>query len=335
MDSKGRKTAVLFCMAAFWCILPLGSDVRGDCSQQNASGMSNAGVISGTGAGTAGSQVALGASTTGRTAAASTIASSVAATTVEVHTAAASLATTSVAPPAWASATSTVKPTTTGQQQGPTSSPSRLDSVPGAPASQDASTVYDPRSDPNLRNGGKPVDTDKVGPLAGTFQESQWKPLDTRTQNIQDQPPPQPQPPEYLSATTFAVTTTVAATAATPTSMPPSGTGTGGLSDVTVNSQTITISVWDHGTVDNDIVNIMLNGAVIPGGAGVVLAKSPKVFTLALNPGKNVIAIYAVNEGKVPPNTASIRISHVTSGKAEQTYSINQQTSAQCSATVQ
>lgn len=99
-----------------------------------------------------------------------------------------------------------------------------------------------------------------------------------------------------------------------------------------VSSQTITVSVWDHGTVDGDIVNITLNGASVAGG--VTLAKAPKTFTLKLNPGSNTISIYAVNEGSVGPNTASIKISHVTSGKAEQTYSINQKTSASFGATV-
>lgn len=116
--------------------------------------------------------------------------------------------------------------------------------------------------------------------------------------------------------------------------LPPKDTGTGGLTDVVVNSQNITISVWDHATVDNDIIDIRLNGKTIPGGGGVVLTKTPKVFNLKLGSGQNIIEIYAVNEGTLSPNTASIKISNVTSGKAEQVYRINQKTSARFSAAV-
>jgi len=217
---------------------------------------------------------------------------------------------------------------------------------------------YDPRKDPGL-GGIKPADTERLTQLTEEFQRQQpgsKPPVTGDGAGTETTPIPQPEaytsPPErdtvcrsyadcpqgQICSNGKCITPTyppTLPTTAAPTSRPPSSAGTGGLSDVTVNSQTITIRVWDHGTVDNDIINIMLNGAVIPGGGGVVLTKSPKVFTLKLNPGKNVIAIYAVNEGKIPPNTASVKISNVTSGKAEQTYSINQKTSAQFAATLQ
>jgi len=86
--------------------------------------------------------------------------------------------------------------------------------------------------------------------------------------------------------------------------------------------------------VDGDTVNILVNGAVIPGGSGVVLAKEPQVFQLELNTGSNQVSIYAVNEGTSPPNTASFRLSNVTQGQSEQTYKIHQGENAAFAATV-
>ncbi|WP_146164741.1 PKD domain-containing protein [Desulfonatronum sp. SC1] len=112
------------------------------------------------------------------------------------------------------------------------------------------------------------------------------------------------------------------------------GASPGGLQDVVVNSRTITLSIWDHGKEDNDIVTIKVNGTPIPGGSNVVLTKQPKTFQLQLNTGRNEISIYAVNEGTQPPNTASFRLSNVTQGEQEQKYRINQNESAAFGATV-
>ena len=120
--------------------------------------------------------------------------------------------------------------------------------------------------------------------------------------------------------------------ARSPVSSP--GTHPGGLKDVVVNSRNITLSIWDHGKEDNDIVTIKVNGAPIPGGSNVVLTKQPKTFQLQLNTGRNEISIYAVNEGTQPPNTASFKLSNVTQGEQEQKYRINQNESAAFGATV-
>ena len=85
---------------------------------------------------------------------------------------------------------------------------------------------YDPRSDPNLPGKGKPADTEKVKGLAGTFQQGQWKPLDSKEKNVKNQPPAQPQSPGYLSSTTTTTTTTVppGGTTTSTTTAPPGGT---------------------------------------------------------------------------------------------------------------
>ena len=49
--------------------------------------------------------------------------------------------------------------------------------------------------------------------------------------------------------------------------------GTGGLSDVTVDQQNITMTFWDHGTEDGDIINIYLNGTLLKGN---IKLKKPK-----------------------------------------------------------
>ncbi|OQX17816.1 MAG: hypothetical protein BWK76_09430 [Desulfobulbaceae bacterium A2] len=196
---------------------------------------------------------------------------------------------------------------------------------------------YNPLNDPALQGKGQGGGSGQVSTKAGDFQKGQWSAQDQqgKTASQAGSPYVTGQSPGYTTpyGATPPTTPTSGSTQQGATTDPNTqGTSTGGLSDVVVSSQTITVSVWDHGTVDGDIVNITLNGATAAGG--VTLAAGPKTFTLNLNPGRNTISIYAVNEGSVPPNTASIKISHVTSGQAEQTYSINQKTSANFAATV-
>ena len=94
--------------------------------------------------------------------------------------------------------------------------------------------------------------------------------------------------------------------------------GTGGLSDVTVDQQNITMTFWDHSVEDGDIINIYLNSTLLRGS--ITLKKSKRSFPVQLNSGKNRFEVQAVNEGTISPNTTSVRISNVTSGKALQIY---------------
>jgi RHS repeat-associated protein len=93
-----------------------------------------------------------------------------------------------------------------------------------------------------------------------------------------------------------------------------------GLSNITVNSETITVTFWDHGQEDGDIIDILLNGKVLRGG--ILLKKAHQSFTVTLTKGKNVFGVRAVNEGKVSPNTATVKFSNVTQGKDVQVYKI-------------
>jgi hypothetical protein len=95
---------------------------------------------------------------------------------------------------------------------------------------------------------------------------------------------------------------------------------TGGLSDVTVGSRRISITLTDDGSlVDGDRVDVYLNGVkvvddhALVGGAGTV-------FPLDLLPGSNELRVTALNEGTSSPNTARMDISGVTVGAASQSW---------------
>lgn len=94
--------------------------------------------------------------------------------------------------------------------------------------------------------------------------------------------------------------------------------GSGNLANVTVSQKNITITVWDHGQEDGDIINMFLNGKLLKGN--ILLTKKKKKFDVLLTSGSNMFEIEAVNEGSVSPNTASVRISHVTQGRSAQVY---------------
>lgn len=95
---------------------------------------------------------------------------------------------------------------------------------------------------------------------------------------------------------------------------------TSGLSDVTVNLNTISVTLTDNGSlVDGDTVTVSLNGEVIADNH--VLAGPPGTeLALTLKSGANTLEIYAVNEGDVSPNTAQLSISSVIEGAAVQEW---------------
>ncbi|HED12882.1 MAG TPA: PASTA domain-containing protein [Gammaproteobacteria bacterium] len=99
---------------------------------------------------------------------------------------------------------------------------------------------------------------------------------------------------------------------------PISATSKGNLSNVSVSQQNVTITFWDNRKEDGDIINIYLNGNLLKGG--LTLTKKKQSFDVRLNPGKNIFEVEAVNEGTDPPNTAAVRISHVTQGRGTQIY---------------
>lgn len=80
----------------------------------------------------------------------------------------------------------------------------------------------------------------------------------------------------------------------------------------------VTISVWDHGQVDGDIISLILNGKVIL--SEYTIKKRKKKVTFVLQPGENTLELIAHNEGRVKPNTATLI---VRSGDAIKEYSLD------------
>jgi len=68
------------------------------------------------------------------------------------------------------------------------------------------------------------------------------------------------------------------------------------------DSDTITIHLYDNGTVDNDSVSVFFNRD--PVIVKQKLSVTPIVVKLVLQPGENEIAMFAENLGDIPPNTA-------------------------------
>lgn len=80
---------------------------------------------------------------------------------------------------------------------------------------------------------------------------------------------------------------------------------------VTVESDKVKIQVYDKNRVDGDIVSIYLNGEVLVENFEVT--KEKKEITITLKTGSNTLVMYALNAGRIPPNTAAIAVN--TKGK--------------------
>lgn len=81
------------------------------------------------------------------------------------------------------------------------------------------------------------------------------------------------------------------------------------LGTVNIKNTNVTISIWDHGQIDGDIVSIYVNGKLfvdqeVLNGPGL-----PITFSTDLEfSGYNYVLLYAHNEGSIPPNTCTISI---------------------------
>lgn len=72
-------------------------------------------------------------------------------------------------------------------------------------------------------------------------------------------------------------------------------------------SEEIVFEIWDGNTVDNDKVNVLLNGNIVL--KDYVLSKAPKQLKMPVGGNElNIISIEALNEGSEPPNTANIKL---------------------------
>jgi len=99
------------------------------------------------------------------------------------------------------------------------------------------------------------------------------------------------------------------------------GSYSGGLSDVTVNSRNITITVYDHEIIDNDQIDLIVNGKTVLNDF--ILGPPPgKTVNVTLDKGENIVSVHADNEGDLTPNTAAIVISNVVSGLPEQVWEL-------------
>ena len=93
------------------------------------------------------------------------------------------------------------------------------------------------------------------------------------------------------------------------------------ISEIVVTQQNVTISVWDHGCEDGDIINLLINGQVYLSNH--VLTNTKKVFNVTLNSGTNYLEIVAVDSGTDCPaqqdrtktrNSAAIHITNAIKG---------------------
>lgn len=84
------------------------------------------------------------------------------------------------------------------------------------------------------------------------------------------------------------------------------------LGCIEINSRTAKIEVWDHGTVDGDVVSIIANGQKIIREQELNGPDNPTVVDYEFgNNGFNYLTLYAHNLGDIPPNTCTVAINDV------------------------
>lgn len=73
---------------------------------------------------------------------------------------------------------------------------------------------------------------------------------------------------------------------------------------ITVDNDSVTVSLYDNGDIDGDSVTLIYNGNIIT--THQLLTAQAKTFVLKVKPGnaKNELVMYAENLGSIPPNTA-------------------------------
>jgi hypothetical protein len=76
--------------------------------------------------------------------------------------------------------------------------------------------------------------------------------------------------------------------------------------EIDSDEETLTIQVYDKGKVDGDRISLYLNGELLL--EDYTVGKIKKELTLHLKPGENYLVMHARNLGRIPPNTAAIRI---------------------------
>jgi len=81
------------------------------------------------------------------------------------------------------------------------------------------------------------------------------------------------------------------------------------IGELEIDSREVTISLWDHGQIDGDIVSIYVNGELVAEEITLDGPFDKYVFDTELEyNGYNYILMFAHNTGWVSPNTAAISI---------------------------
>jgi hypothetical protein len=76
---------------------------------------------------------------------------------------------------------------------------------------------------------------------------------------------------------------------------------------ITIEEEEITVTLFDNAEIDGDIITVLFNGEVI--AAQKQLSDKPITLKLKAVKGKdNTLTMYAENQGKIPPNTAIMRV---------------------------
>jgi hypothetical protein len=76
--------------------------------------------------------------------------------------------------------------------------------------------------------------------------------------------------------------------------------------EIESGDETMVIQVYDKGKIDGDRISLYLNGELLL--EDYTVGKVKKELTLHLKPGENYLVMHALNLGRIPPNTAAIRI---------------------------
>jgi len=88
---------------------------------------------------------------------------------------------------------------------------------------------------------------------------------------------------------------------------------------VSVNSQNVTLKIYDWGDIDGDIINVVVNDNILI--SNLEITAIPWIQNVTLNKGANYIGVEAVNVGTGSPPCASPRF-EITDNSGTQTFDI-------------
>jgi hypothetical protein len=77
---------------------------------------------------------------------------------------------------------------------------------------------------------------------------------------------------------------------------------------VKVNTSIVSVTLWDDGEEDGDIVSVWINDIQVLNNF--TLTNAGNSFSFQVQPGNNKLILFAINEGTVGPNTAAITINN-------------------------